>query len=152
MTTASIITTEGTKPYRSFGESLANFFSNFYEEYLRPKKVADFRIINHTIETPVWPSENGALKIAFITDPHIGSPDMTAEAMDRIVAQVNASNPDIVLLGGDYVMEAKRWIKHSDYNVEAIADSLGKLKSRYGTYATLGNHDWVTKEDQRSAF
>jgi len=52
----------------------------------------------------------------------------------RIVRRVNRMEPDIVLLGGDYVDFGER------YAVPAVRE-LGRLKSRYGVYAILGNHD-----------
>ena len=52
--------------------------------------------------------------------------------VDDIVAQTNRAEPDIVLLGGDYVAHV---LGRRDVPPEAIAASLGKLKSRHGIFA-----------------
>jgi len=52
----------------------------------------------------------------------------------RIAGKVNRMNPDLVLLGGDYVD------MDSSYAASAIRE-LGKLRAEYGVYAVLGNHD-----------
>ena len=46
----------------------------------------------------------------------------------------NALAPDLILLGGDYVH------RHPRYIAPGIAE-LGKLQSRLGRFAVLGNHD-----------
>lgn len=54
--------------------------------------------------------------------------------MATLVESVNQRNPDIVILGGDYTE------KTAEYSC-AFFEEIGKLKSRYGVYSVLGNHD-----------
>ena len=77
-------------------------------------------------------SFNGS-KIVFITDIHLG-PYLSAERLSGIVDQINGIKPDIILLGGDYVHYRSQYI-------EPVFRELGKLRSVYGTYGVLGNHD-----------
>jgi predicted MPP superfamily phosphohydrolase len=77
----------------------------------------------------------GGVRIAFVADTHIGSA-VREGLMDEIVEKVNALDPDIVLLGGDIIDEGTPQSLR-DY----MADSFKGLRSRYGTYFILGNHD-----------
>ena len=83
-------------------------------------------------------SFNGA-KIVFISDIHLG-PFLSANRLSRIVDQINGINPDIILLGGDYVFYYTKY-------VEPVFHEFGKLRSVYGIYAVLGNHDYYAGAD-----
>jgi predicted MPP superfamily phosphohydrolase len=52
----------------------------------------------------------------------------------RIVSRINDIQPDLILLGGDYVHY------HSQYIKPAFLE-LGKLRADYGVNGVLGNHD-----------
>jgi hypothetical protein len=53
----------------------------------------------------------------------------------RAIDLANAQEPDIIFIAGDLVDAA-------DGGPEKL-DALGRLSSRYGTYAVLGNHDYA---------
>ena len=59
-------------------------------------------------ETPVpiarWPADLGRLRIAALADLHTGSPHITVAKLREIVASVNAAQPDLIVLLGDYVI------------------------------------------------
>jgi len=67
---------------------------------------------------------------------------MTSQMMDEIIQKTNDLEPDIILLTGDYVQSnpkpigefAERW--------------LSKLKSKFGIFAVLGNHDYKTLDSE----
>jgi predicted MPP superfamily phosphohydrolase len=62
------------------------------------------------------------------------------EKLRDIVETTNASQADLVLLAGDYVIHG---VKGGTFvGAEAIAAELARLDPRHGTYAVLGNHDW----------
>lgn len=86
-----------------------------------------------------WPAELGGYRIAFVTDIHVGSPHIDLEKLDRIVAETNALEADLILLGGDYVVDGV--LGGTKVGIEAIAPALGRLKARDGVYAAIGNHD-----------
>ena len=65
---------------------------------------------------------------------------MTLERLETIVQRINYEEADIILLGGDYVISGVIGGTHVDFE-ETVA-RLSKLKSKLGTYAVLGNHDW----------
>lgn len=81
------------------------------------------------------------LKIVFASDFHFKPYE--EYRLKRIVRAINRQNPDVILLGGDYVNGHK---KGNSLKIEIIAKELSKLKSQYGTFAVLGNHDgWQGK-------
>ncbi len=91
-----------------------------------------------------WPAHAAPLRIALISDVHAQGPDMPPERVARIVAQVNAEHPDLILLAGDYIGDRKLATRY--YSDAEIAAPLGKLSAPLGTWAVLGNHDhWRDK-------
>lgn len=76
-----------------------------------------------------------ALRIAQITDPHLG-PFMSVARLRRICERLASKEPDLVVLTGDFLtMESQ-----ADPNV--LADSLAPLGALGGrVFACLGNHD-----------
>lgn len=83
------------------------------------------------------------LRIAQISDVHLGR-WVKARHMRQVVDFVNAQDPQLVALTGDYV-----GYNHRDL-VPAI-ETLGELTSR--TYAVLGNHDhWTCSDTALRAF
>jgi len=78
-------------------------------------------------------------KIVFITDIHHG-PFLSIERVRKLVNRINKLQPDFILMGGDYVQREDKYIK-------PVFDEFLKLKSKYGVYAVLGNHDhWEDAE------
>ena len=76
------------------------------------------------------------LKIVFATDLHYKKYEKFR--LKRDVKKINAQNPDIILFGGDFV---SGHVQGSALDYDEIGRELGKLKSKYGTFAVLGNHD-----------
>jgi predicted MPP superfamily phosphohydrolase len=94
----------------------------------------------HPVYLKNWPPELAGFTIAFITDTHVGSPHITLDKMRDIVARTNALNPDLTLLGGDYIIQGVLG-GHPVPSAEVVA-VLSKLHARYGIFGVLGNHDW----------
>jgi len=92
------------------------------------------------VRTAKWPVGHGDLKIAFVADTHTGSFRNGLANLRRIVDRVNALKPDLILLGGDYVISGVPLSHHVP--VEAIARELARLKAPAGVLGVLGNHDW----------
>lgn len=91
------------------------------------------------MDLPGWPADQPPLRLLLASDIHVQGPDMPPERLADVVAQINALNPDLVLIAGDFIGDrqlASRWY---DYR-EALAPLAG-LRARYGTIAVLGNHD-----------
>lgn len=75
------------------------------------------------------------LSIAFVADTHIG-PHFRTDDLGPTIDFLRRSQPDILILGGDYVSESPRFI---DPSIDALEDMTST--ARLGTWAILGNHD-----------
>lgn len=115
------------------GWTLSLYNSNFFD---------DLMVKKYQLTTKAWPSDYPALKIAFLTDLHVGCQSVPLEKLDTIVAQVNALGADIILLGGDYLSNRRSNILWNFVPAEPIAEKLGQLKAPLGVHAILGNYDW----------
>ena len=93
-----------------------------------------------TVETKKWPPTRPALRIAVISDLHVGAPHVDLAKVDRVVAEINGLRPDIVVILGDFLIHGVLF--GSFVEPEITADRLKNLKARYGVFAVLGNHDW----------
>ena len=85
------------------------------------------------------PKRLDGFKIIQLSDTH-HSPFTSLEHIERAIKIANRLRPDMFLLTGDYVSHEREYIA-------PVAAALGKLKSKYGTYACLGNHDHWTDAD-----
>lgn len=104
---------------------------------IEPRMVKERRL---RLESKRWPAHRGDLRIAVLGDFQVGAPWFKIKHLDRVVARVNAMEPDLVVLLGDYVIENVLFGRFVE--PPAIAGSLSKLEARYGVYSVLGNHDW----------
>ena len=74
------------------------------------------------------------LRIALLTDVH-HSALVSADDVTRAVELAQSTEPDMIVLGGDYVT-------YGDRNfVEPVAELLAPLRAPNGVFAILGNHD-----------
>lgn len=109
---------------------------------IEPRWVAH-REISETV--PDWKGPPG-LKVAIASDWHFTKRPlwrvMTVERARDIVAQINAAQPDVVLLPGDFIADRDYKPDTAATPEDEIAQVLGGLKARLGVYAVMGNHDW----------
>ena len=89
---------------------------------------------------PAWPPALDGLRVAVIADLHTGAPYVDVPRVRRIVGAVNAAQPDLVALLGDYVDPEVRG--GQVVAPEAVAEALAALRAPLGVVAVLGNHDW----------
>jgi uncharacterized protein len=86
-----------------------------------------------------WPAGVSSVRLVLLTDTHVSGPDMPPARLRRIVETINRLNPDMVLLGGDFVSSKKLATKRYSA-AEAIAP-FAALHAPFGVYAVIGNHD-----------
>ena len=100
----------------------------------------------YTVALADWPAGTPPLRIVQLSDIHFGWPDMPEARIHRIVVQVNALNPDLIVLSGDY-QGGKLW--DADIGTMDVAvRPLRGLRARLGVIAVRGNHDgpyWTQK-------
>lgn len=80
------------------------------------------------------------IRLALISDTHMSGPDMPPERLARIVAQINAQRPDLIVLAGDFMSEDKPMATR--YTAAESVAPFAALRAPMGVIAVLGNHDY----------
>ncbi|WP_445354104.1 metallophosphoesterase [Microbulbifer sp. EKSA008] len=101
---------------------------------------ASFRINEDDIVVDAWPKECNGLRVAILADLHVGSPYKGRKSLQNLVEAVNKSQPDLILLPGDFVIQGV--VGGKFVRPEDAAGILKELKAPMGVFAVLGNHDW----------
>lgn len=92
------------------------------------------------IKLPAWPSAFDHLKIVSVADLHAGSRFIDEAKLERVVATINQTQPDVIVLLGDFIQRDSQ--DRVLIDPEKIAEKLKNLRAKYGVFAVLGNHDW----------
>jgi hypothetical protein len=87
-----------------------------------------------TIHTSKIPREIGRLRIAQLSDVHIGM-IVREERLRRILDAVRKAEPDLLVSTGDL-------LDGQIDNLMSSADLLRQIRPRYGKYAVMGNHEY----------
>ena len=85
------------------------------------------------------------LRIVMLADLHCIEPHMPLSRWKKIITAANALQPDIHLLMGDYI--ASHRFSTGRVSFEDVANAALELKSKLGTFAIMGNHDWWEDRD-----
>jgi predicted MPP superfamily phosphohydrolase len=80
------------------------------------------------------PAALDGLRVGFLTDVHC-SRWMSPEDVHRAAGALRDEQPDMIVLGGDYVTWGDRT------HVHPSADALASLAAPHGVFGILGNHD-----------
>ncbi len=94
----------------------------------------NYKIKNVTLKFPNLPKAFEGFRLVQISDIHSGSFD-SIEDVKRGVEMINKENADVVFFTGDLVNNDAR-------EIEPYIDTFKSLKSEYGTFSILGNHDY----------
>ena len=104
----------------------------------------DIRTEHITISSPKIPKEAGRLRVAQITDVHLGL-IVSNGRLKRILERVQSANPDILVATGDLV----------DGQMDDIDGLIGlfqEVTPEYGKFAVTGNHEFYAGLDRSLAF
>lgn len=93
-----------------------------------------------TVHLRDWPAGAPPMRVVLLSDLHVAGPDTPPSRLARVVAQVNALRPDLVLIAGD--IEQERRISTQVYSGAEASAPLAGLRARLGVVAVLGNHDY----------
>jgi len=89
-----------------------------------------------TLRVPHLPESLEGVKVVQLTDFHY-KPDQDEGLMAGVVEKVNALQPDLILLTGDYV-------DSQSPDIMPLLQHLSKLTARHGIVGCMGNHDgWL---------
>lgn len=80
------------------------------------------------------------LKIAMLTDIHLGK-NLHKDFLDKLIVEVNLQKPDMVVIVGDLVDTNPKELQN-------YISRLNDLKSTYGTFYALGNHEYYHGVDE----
>lgn len=105
---------------------LTCFVYSFIEPYLIEEKTT-------IISDSDVPQNFAGKRIVFISDIHHGQ-YFKKERVAGLVEKINELNPDIIVLGGDYVSGNPEYI-------EPCFEELSKLNAKMGVFGVTGNHD-----------
>lgn len=96
----------------------------------------DIKVNNYNIEVKKPGGGNDELRIVMVADLHMGY-NIGCDQINKMVSMINEEEPDLVVVAGDIFDNEFEALEDPD----ELARALSSIKSRYGTYAVLGNHD-----------
>lgn len=117
----------------------------FFAVYIPARVLYDYYTVSIRVteyKNSTLPAALNNFKLVFISDIH--ADEFTNDArLKKFVKKVNSTNPDLVLIGGDFISSTP------DY-IETAANYIGKIKSKYGIYSCVGDHDnWAYRNDTK---
>ncbi len=121
------------------GVAATPILASAYAGDIEPYQLSIERVV---VRSPRIPSELEGLKVGVLSDFHLGN-GVDEAFMTKSAQLMNSLQPDLILLGGDYV-------HHSDLGPDA-AEALSGLYAPHGVYAVMGNHD-IWKGDYAVSF
>ena len=98
------------------------------------------QITEYKLSSERWPQHYKPLKVAIASDFHVGCLTAGPAAVEDVVSRINALQPDVILLPGDFLNSP---YGHDGVYIEpaVVGDIFGKLQAPCGVHAVLGNHD-----------
>jgi predicted MPP superfamily phosphohydrolase len=97
---------------------------------------ADPLVRRLVVTVPDYPPGAAPVRLLLFSDVHVHGPDMPPSRLERIVRQMNALDPDVVLGAGDFIGDTLIGKEYSP--TDAVAPLAG-LKAKFGVYAVTGN-------------
>lgn len=94
-----------------------------------------FEVKEVTFESPRLPEAFNGYRIVQLSDIHIGSWEGNERALQKIVDEVNAQHPDLIVFTGDLVNNLAT-------ELNGFEKILSGLQAKDGIYSILGNHDY----------
>jgi predicted MPP superfamily phosphohydrolase len=103
-----------------------------------------------TLRMETLPSTSRPFRVALLADVHLGNWGMDSARLGAIVEQVNAAQPDLVLLAGDFITGHDA--SGAAERAAGLTEPLARLNAPQGVVAALGNHDnWTAPAAVRAA-
>ena len=104
------------------------------------------RTTEYKINVPARSSEISRLRIAFVSDFHLGE-TTPLKFVEKFVREIGTINPDIMLYGGDIAEGGKE-----NEKMKKFETLLGSINTIYGSYGVLGNHEHYASQDKGTFF
>jgi len=100
--------------------------------HLPGNEILHLDMSERAIEVPRLSAALDGLSIVHLSDLHFTG-RVAKVYFEEIVRHVNETDPDLVAITGDLIDDSEL--------IDWMPDTLGRLRSRYGVYSVLGNHD-----------
>ncbi len=104
----------------------------------------NFKIVNNELFFNNLPNEFDGLRIVHISDIHIGSFIGNEDQVKRGIELINSQKPDLILFTGDLV-------NNFTEELNGWTPILSNLRSKYGKFSIMGNHDYGDYFDWENA-
>jgi len=115
----------------------------FFILYIPARVIFDYNTISispYEYKSENLPEQLNNFRITFISDIHADE-YTDSKRLEKFIGKVNKTKPDLVLIGGDMISSGPEYI-------DTAAVYLGKIKSKYGMYSCVGDHDfWAYRND-----
>ena len=118
------------------GSILAGLFASLWAFFIEP--ALRLRVKKWRFQSSKW--KIVALRIAIVSDLHMGEPYVGLKRLRTLVRRTNALGADIIVILGD--LTAGHRFVTKPIEVERTAKELAALKAPLGIFAVLDNHDW----------
>jgi len=99
------------------------------------------RTTRYSIEIPAKSSDIGSLRIAFGADFHLDG-NTPLWFVRKFADSVNKMDADLLLLGGDIAVG-----RREDAKMQPLEHALGEIRTKFGSFAVLGNHEHYENQD-----
>lgn len=114
-----------------------------YATLLEPRRL----VVRRRVLAPAaWPRALDGLRVALVSDLHAGAPHVRRDRVVRVAARVRREQADLALLLGDFV--DPEVLLGTEIDPAVVAPPLAGLGARLGTFAVLGNHDWLHQAER----
>jgi predicted MPP superfamily phosphohydrolase len=100
----------------------------------------------YRIEIPRRSSSISHLRIAFAADFHLQE-RTGIHFVERFAEKIKEIEPDLMIFGGDIVEGDS-----DDGNIQEYESILRRIRTRYGVYSVLGNHEYNAGQDKGNFF
>jgi predicted MPP superfamily phosphohydrolase len=124
--------------YRAAGSVLALLFVLVALGYKNAVATPIERSLHLNVEPGA--ADQRPVRLILLSDIHVHGPDMPPARLEKIVGQINAQQPDIIVVAGDFIGNN---LVGANYSIDDSVAPLAYLRSRLGVYAVLGNNDHV---------
>lgn len=110
-----------------------------FTAYMYRVALSDPVVREDRLTVAAWPKDTPPVRILIASDLHVAGPDMPPERVAKLVEQMNALKPDLVLFAGDFVSDKRTATRY--YSAQEGLAPLGKLRAPLGKIVVMGNHD-----------
>jgi len=118
---------------KELGRRPVTGFTGMVVGHIPGNEIFRLHVNEKTLSLPRLDKRLDGLRIAHLSDLHFTG-HIDRDFFDHVIEYANSLEADLVAITGDLV--------DFEHCFDWIPQTLGKLRSRHGTYAILGNHDW----------